>query len=142
MGDDHVNSYTGFRTISSGIVNGVQRPLLNGKFEFLFGTLDQGFWPDGLYTPPNKEAMVYDLKMLKGLGFNMLRKHVRIAGTLNLCKFTHYIFNRSKLSRIYFTAPVMNWACWLFRICPVCRQMGTDRLVQSNRPNFSDSLRF
>ena len=77
MGKDEVHSYTGFRTISSGVVNGVKRPLLNGKFQFIFGTLDQGFWPDGLYTPPNREAMIYDLKMLKNLGFNMLRKHVR-----------------------------------------------------------------
>ena len=76
-GDDEVSSYIGFRTISSGKVNGVQRPLLNGEFVFLLGTLDQGFWPDGLYLAPNREAMVYDLKMLKSLGFNMLRKHVR-----------------------------------------------------------------
>lgn len=76
MGNDKVYSYTGFRTISTGIVNGVQRPLLNGKFNFMMGTLDQGYWPDGLHLPPNREAMVYDLKMLKSLGFNMLRKHV------------------------------------------------------------------
>lgn len=44
----------------------------------MFGTLDQGFWPDGIYTPPNREAMVYDLEVLKGLGFNMLRKHVSL----------------------------------------------------------------
>ncbi|PHH93096.1 hypothetical protein CDD83_948 [Cordyceps sp. RAO-2017] len=77
MGKDHVRSYTGFRTISTGVVNGIQRPLLNGEFVFMFGTLDQGFWPDGLYTPPNREAMIYDLKMLKRLGFNMLRKHIK-----------------------------------------------------------------
>src|SRR5690625_1057576 len=68
MGDDKVHSYTGFRSITTGVVEGVQRPLLNGKFNFLFGTLDQGFWPDGLYLPPNREAMIYDLKMLKSLG--------------------------------------------------------------------------
>ncbi|KAG6003607.1 hypothetical protein E4U21_001852 [Claviceps maximensis] len=78
MGNDKVQSYTGFRTISSGIVRGVQRPLLNGEFVFLFGTLDQGYWPDGLYTPPNREAMIYDLKMLKSLGFNMIRKHIKV----------------------------------------------------------------
>ncbi|QUC19040.1 uncharacterized protein UV8b_03281 [Ustilaginoidea virens] len=77
-GDDEVSSYIGFRTISSGKVNGVQRPLLNGEFVFLLGTLDQGFWPDGLYLAPNREAMVYDLKMLKSLGFNMLRKHIKV----------------------------------------------------------------
>lgn len=78
MGKDQVESYTGFRTISRGTVNGVVRPLLNGEFIFMFGTLDQGFWPDGIYLPPTKEAMVYDLKMLKNLGFNTVRKHVSI----------------------------------------------------------------
>ncbi|KAI1270414.1 glycoside hydrolase family 2 protein [Xylariaceae sp. FL1019] len=77
-GDDTVESYTGFRTISSGVVDGVQRPLLNDEFFFHFGTLDQGFWPDGIYTPPNYEAMVFDLKQLKDLGFNMVRKHIKV----------------------------------------------------------------
>lgn len=76
MGDDKVTSYTGFRTISKDKVDGVVRPLLNGKFIFMFGTLDQGYWPDGLYTAPTREAMVYDLEVLKKLGFNMVRKHV------------------------------------------------------------------
>lgn len=79
LGDDQVESYTGFRTISRGKVDGIERPLLNGEFIFMFGTLDQGYWPDGLYTPPSKEAMVYDLQMLKKLGFNMVRKHVSVA---------------------------------------------------------------
>ncbi|CAG8977652.1 hypothetical protein HYALB_00006602 [Hymenoscyphus albidus] len=82
MGDDKVSSYTGFRTISRGKVDGIERPLLNGEFIFMMGTLDQGFWPDGLYTPPNREAMVYDLKMLKNLGFNMLRKHIKVETAL------------------------------------------------------------
>ena len=76
MSDDEIDSYTGFRTLTTGMVDGVQRPLLNGDFVFLMGTLDQGYWPDGLYLPPNREAMIYDLKMLKKLGFNMVRKHV------------------------------------------------------------------
>ncbi|AEO65527.1 glycoside hydrolase family 2 protein [Thermothielavioides terrestris NRRL 8126] len=78
MGTDVVKSYTGFRTISSGVVHGIKRPLLNGEFVFLFGPLDQGFWPDGIYTPPTIEAMVYDLKVIKGLGMNMLRKHIKV----------------------------------------------------------------
>ncbi|KAL1953164.1 hypothetical protein VTO42DRAFT_3544 [Malbranchea cinnamomea] len=78
MGDDEVSSYTGFRTVSRGRINGVERPLLNGKFLFQFGTLDQGYWPDGLHTPPSREAMEYDLKVLKRIGFNMLRKHIKI----------------------------------------------------------------
>jgi beta-galactosidase/beta-glucuronidase len=76
LGEDKVTSYTGFRTISRGEIGGVQRPLLNGEFLFQMGTLDQGYWPDGIYTPPSVEAMVYDIKVLKRIGYNMLRKHV------------------------------------------------------------------
>lgn len=76
MGSDLVSSYTGFRTVSSARVNGVQRPLLNGQFVFQFGTLDQGYWPDGIYLPPTLEAMEFDLRLLKDLGMNMIRKHV------------------------------------------------------------------
>ncbi|KAJ5740475.1 hypothetical protein N7493_000347 [Penicillium malachiteum] len=82
LGEDKVQSYTGFRTIAKGTVDGVVRPLLNGEFIFMFGTLDQGFWPDGIYTPPTKEAMVYDLEMLKRLGFNMVRKHIKVENDL------------------------------------------------------------
>ncbi|GLA30746.1 hypothetical protein AnigIFM63604_004468 [Aspergillus niger] len=82
MGQDKISSYTGFRTISKGTVDGVVRPLLNGNFSFIFGTLDQGYWPDGLYTPPNREAMVYDLKFLKDMGFNMVRKHIKVEPAL------------------------------------------------------------
>ncbi|KAK2031781.1 family 2 glycosyl hydrolase [Colletotrichum zoysiae] len=78
MGSDKISSYTGFRTISSGMVDGIKRPLLNGEFIFMFGTLDQGYWPDGLYTPPSVEAMTYDLKVLKNLGMNMVRKHIKV----------------------------------------------------------------
>lgn len=76
VGSDTIQSYTGFRTISQGVINGVNRPLLNGEFIFLFGTLDQGFWPDGIYTPPSREAMIFDIQTLKNVGYNMLRKHV------------------------------------------------------------------
>ncbi|KAK0716837.1 glycoside hydrolase superfamily [Lasiosphaeria miniovina] len=78
MGDDVVRSYTGFRTVSAASVNGVQRPLLNGEFVFQFGTLDQGFWPDGIYVPPTLNAMVFDLQLLKSLGMNMVRKHIKV----------------------------------------------------------------
>ncbi|KAI7109465.1 hypothetical protein KC340_g2682 [Hortaea werneckii] len=82
MGGDQVTSYTGFRTVGRGEVDGIQRPLLNGEFVFQFGTLDQGFWPDGIYVPPNREAMVYDIHTLKKLGFNMLRKHIKVESAL------------------------------------------------------------
>lgn len=58
LGEDEITSYTGFRSISSEAVNGVQRIVLNGEAIFPFGTLDQGYWPDGLHTPPTYEAMV------------------------------------------------------------------------------------
>jgi len=76
---DQIRSYAGLRKITVGAdVNGVTRLLLNNEFVFQKGPLDQGFWPDGLYTPPCEEAMVYDLRVLKAMGFNMLRKHVKV----------------------------------------------------------------
>lgn len=76
---DEVSSVAGMRKISLGkSEDGFTRILLNNKFVFQNGPLDQGFWPDGLNTPPTDEAMVYDLKMTKEMGFNMLRKHVKV----------------------------------------------------------------
>ena len=49
---------------------------LNNKPLFQYGVLDQGWWPDGLYTAPSDEALEYDVKMVKEMGFNMIRKHV------------------------------------------------------------------
>lgn len=82
LGEDTVDSYIGFRTISRRLVDGVERLLLNNEFIFQFGTLDQGYWPDGIYTPPNREAMVFDLQTLKDLGMNMVRKHIKIESSL------------------------------------------------------------
>ena len=76
---DHITSYTGFRKISVGkAAEGFTRMLLNNEFVYQNGPLDQGFWPDGIYTPPTENAMVYDLQMTKKMGFNMLRKHVKV----------------------------------------------------------------
>jgi hypothetical protein len=76
---DHVTSYTGLRRISLGKDDkGITRIMLNDRFIFQNGPLDQGFWPDGIYTPPSDEAMRYDLRIIKKLGFNMLRKHVKV----------------------------------------------------------------
>jgi beta-galactosidase/beta-glucuronidase len=111
FGSDTIQSYTGFRTVSRGVVHGVQRPLLNGEFIFPFGPLDQGFWPgtcyrctfqkytlktsikptqrtlltpaiDGIYTAPSVEAMTFDLQVLKRVGINMLRKHIKVEPAL------------------------------------------------------------
>ena len=75
---DTVSSYFGMRKISMGMVDGVQRMLLNNKFVFQMGPLDQGFWPDGIYTAPTDAALKYDIEATKELGFNMTRKHVKI----------------------------------------------------------------
>lgn len=82
LGSDTISSYTGFRTISRGVIDGVQRPLLNGEFEFIWSPLDQGYWPDGIYTPPTVEAMRYDLEQLKAAGFNAVRKHIKVEPAL------------------------------------------------------------
>jgi hypothetical protein len=76
---DSVNGYLGMRKVALGQDEaGVTRLLLNDRFVFQSGPLDQGYWPDGLYTAPSEEAMAYDLEMIKAMGFNMLRKHVKV----------------------------------------------------------------
>ena len=75
---DRVESYFGMRKISLGNHKGVKYLFLNNQPLFHYGTLDQGWWPDGLLTPPSDEAMRYDIEMTKAMGFNMIRKHVKI----------------------------------------------------------------
>jgi len=76
---DRVASYFGMRDISLGKdEEGRVRLRLNGAPLFQFGPLDQGWWPDGLYTAPTDEALRYDIETLKGLGYNMMRKHVKV----------------------------------------------------------------
>jgi beta-galactosidase/beta-glucuronidase len=77
--DDRVDSYFGMRKIALGrSADGVTRILLNGQALFQLGPLDQGFWPDGLYTAPTDEALRYDVEKTRELGFNMARKHVKV----------------------------------------------------------------
>jgi beta-galactosidase/beta-glucuronidase len=76
---DKVESYFGMRKISLGEENnGIKTIELNNEKIFQYGTLDQGYWPDGLYTAPTDEALRYDIEITKGLGFNMIRKHVKV----------------------------------------------------------------
>ena len=78
-GADTVRGYFGMRKIETRRdAKGVLRFFLNGEPVFLMGTLDQGWWPDGLLTPPSEEAMAFDIRTLKGLGFNMMRKHIKV----------------------------------------------------------------
>ena len=79
LGDDTVKSYFAMRTVGTGRdAAGHPCLLLNGEPYFHHGVLDQGYWPDGLYTAPSDEALIYDIQLMKRLGFNMLRKHIKI----------------------------------------------------------------
>jgi beta-galactosidase/beta-glucuronidase len=76
---DQVKSYFGMRKISTRRdKNGVVRLQLNNRDYFQFGPLDQGWWPDGLYTAPTDEALLFDIRKTKDFGFNMIRKHVKV----------------------------------------------------------------
>ena len=75
---DRVGSYFGMRQIERAHLGRYQRPLLNHQFIFQQGVLDQGYWPDGLYTAPTDEALRHDIEIAKALGYNMIRKHVKV----------------------------------------------------------------
>ena len=76
---DEIKSYFAMRKISvKPDSNGVLRMMLNNKFVFQFGPLDQGWWPDGLYTAPTDEALLFDIQKTKEMGFNLIRKHVKV----------------------------------------------------------------
>ncbi len=76
---DEVKSYFAMRKSSMAMdKTGIQRMLLNNKFVFQYGPLDQGWWPDGLYTAPTDEALRFDIEKTKEMGFNMIRKHIKV----------------------------------------------------------------
>ena len=76
--DDAVETYFALRRIESKKVGKHQRLLLNGKPYFFHGMLDQGYWPDGLYLPGSPEGYTWDIQTMKDLGFNTIRKHIKI----------------------------------------------------------------
>ena len=79
LGEDVAQSYFAMRSTSiQADSHGVRRLYLNGKPFFQNGLLDQGYWPDGLYTAPSDEALVFDIQTAKDLGFTMLRKHIKV----------------------------------------------------------------
>ena len=78
-GEDRVDSYFAMRKFSvEKDSKGVKRLFLNGRPYFHNGLLDQGYWPDGLYTAPTDEALIRDISLAKEMGFNVLRKHIKI----------------------------------------------------------------
>jgi len=79
LGKDQVKSYFAMRKISvAKDAKGIDRIMLNNKPYYNLGTLDQGFWPEGLYTAPTDEALAFDIKAIKAMGFNTIRKHIKI----------------------------------------------------------------
>lgn len=79
LGEDRVESYFGMRKMEvRADRGGVKRLFLNGEPCFQSGLLDQGYWPDGLYTAPSDEALIYDIQTAKAMGFNLLRKHIKV----------------------------------------------------------------
>ena len=77
-GEDKISSYFALREISTANVNGTNYITLNGKPQFFNALLDQGYYPDGIYTPGNEKAFIDDILKMKELGFNTLRKHIKI----------------------------------------------------------------
>ena len=77
-GGDKVESYFAVRTLEIKEIGGFPRLCLNGKPYFFHGLLDQGYWPDGLFTPASPEAYAWDIQKMKNLGFNTLRKHIKV----------------------------------------------------------------
>ena len=79
LGDDRVESYFAMRSVGvEKDENGIMRLMLNGMPYFHNGLLDQRYWPDGLYTAPSDEALIFDIQTAKDLGFSMLRKHIKV----------------------------------------------------------------
>lgn len=79
LGYDCVQSYFGMRTLTvEPDAQQIPRICLNHRPLYMHGVLDQGYWPDGLYTAPSDEAMIFDIQKMKDLGFNMIRKHLKI----------------------------------------------------------------
>ena len=79
FGKDEVKGYFGMRKFEKRMDSkGVLRFFLNNKPYYVMGTLDQGWWPDGLLTPPSEEAMAFDIQTLKDCGFNAMRKHIKV----------------------------------------------------------------
>ncbi len=75
---DQTMHYFGMREVGKAVVNGRLVPTLNGQFVLQNGVLDQGFWPDGLHTAPTDAALASDLQKIKDLGFNLVRKHIKV----------------------------------------------------------------
>lgn len=127
-GADEVTGYFAMRTFTTEPdADGHPRFCLNHRPLFLNGILDQGYWPDGLYTAPSDEALIFDIQTMKRLGFNMLRKHVKIesARWYYHCDRLGMIVWQDMVNGGSYKAPVMTW---LPTVLPSVKSHLTDRL--------------
>ncbi len=105
---DRVDSYFALRTIEAKTVDGIPRLCLNGKPYFFHGLLDQGYWPDGIYTPAAPESYADDIIAMKKLGFNTLRKHIKVEAE-------EFYYQCDKLGMVVFQDMVNNGDYSFFR---------------------------
>ena len=105
---DRVESYFALRTIESKVVNDIPRLCLNGKPYFFHGLLDQGYWPDGIYTPAIPQCYAEDICAMKALGFNTLRKHIKVEPE-------EFYYQCDKLGMVVFQDMVNNGKYSFFR---------------------------
>ncbi len=116
---DTVKSYFAMRKVSLGKdAGGYERLMLNNKVLFQFGPLDQGWWPDGLYTAPTDEALKWDIQFTKDLGFNMCRKHIKV-----------------EPARWYYHADKLGLMVWQDQSSGMQASQGRDHGVGGGRPN-------
>ena len=105
---DRVESYFAIRSLSIREIHGIPRLCLNGKPYFFHGLLDQGYWPDGLFTPAKPECYAEDSLAMKNLGFNTLRKHIKVEPE-------EFYYQCDKLGMIVFQDMVNNGPYSFFR---------------------------
>ena len=83
---DRMTRYFSMRKVSLGEVDGCQRILLNNRFVFQIGLLDEGYWPEGISTAPMDEALRFDPEQAKALGYNLVRKHIKVEPARRLAR--------------------------------------------------------
>lgn len=107
-GNDKIKSYFALRTLEIKEVNGISRMCLNGKPYFFHGLLDQGYWSDGIFTPASYQCFEDDILAMKSLGFNMLRKHIKV-------EIERFYYDCDRLGMIVFQDMVNNSDYSFFR---------------------------
>ena len=138
-GEDRVESYFALRTLEIQEVKGLPRLCLNGKPYFFHGLLDQGYWPDGLLTPAKPECYAQDILSMKELGFNTLRKHIKVEPE-------QFYYDCDRLGMVVFQDMVNNGDYNFLRdtVCPTFfRQRKDDRKLHpdsKSRKAFLDGM--